>query len=92
MPEGLPATTDNHPCDAPTAPCGRSQGATSTVTTIGCGDVNVGDVVEVHYLYIVNPAAPRLFQPRILRSRTDIAPTECHLAQLANAATDRAVK
>jgi len=61
------------------------------VTTIGRGDVNVGDVLEVQYLYIVNPAAPRLFQPRILRPRPDKAPTECHLAQLANAATNRAV-
>jgi hypothetical protein len=62
------------------------------VTTIGRGGVSVGDVVEVQYLYVVNPAAPRLFQPRILRSRTDKAPVECHLAQLANAVTDRTVK
>ena len=61
------------------------------VTTIGRGTVRVGDVVEVQYLYIVNPAAPRLFQPRILRSRTDKTPRECHLGQLANAVTDRTV-
>ena len=61
------------------------------VTTIGRGTVRVGDVVEVQYLHIVNPAAPRLFQPRILRSRTDKTPRECHLGQLANAATDRTV-
>lgn len=62
------------------------------VTSIGRGDVSVGDVVEVQFLCIVNPSAPRMFQPRILRSRTDKASAECHLAQLANATTDRAVK
>ena len=61
------------------------------VTAIGKGSFVVGDVVEVRYLYVVDPASPRLYQPRIVRRRTDKAPAECVLAQLAGAHTDKAI-
>lgn len=64
------------------------------VTTIGKGGpdgVKVGQVVEVRFLYITNPAAPVLYQPTILKVRTDKAPAECSTDQLIGAHTNRAV-
>ena len=46
---------------------------------IGRPDLAVGDVIEVRYLYIVDPAAPRLVQPVMVRKRerTEKGPLEC---------------
>lgn len=43
-------------------------------------EINVGDVVEVRYLYV--GANGRLYQPRIVRKRPDKRPDECLDAQL----------
>jgi ATP-dependent DNA ligase len=48
---------------------------------IGKGTVNVGDVVEVRYLYA--GANGRLVQPTILRKRTDKYPPDCLTDQLS---------
>lgn len=42
----------------------------------------VGDVLEVEYLYVVDPDAPRLYQGRMLRIRSDKSPLECGWDQL----------
>lgn len=44
------------------------------------GAVQVGDVLEIRYLYC--GAGGRLFQPTILRKRTDKRPDECTMDQL----------
>lgn len=44
---------------------------------IGKPAVKVGDVVEVRYLYANSRTAPRLYQPTLLRVRTDKAMHEC---------------
>lgn len=59
------------------------------VSTIGKGTVNVGDVLEVAYLYVVDGDNPRLYQPRILRKRRDKAAAECSIAQFADAVTNK---
>jgi predicted DNA-binding WGR domain protein len=61
-----------------------------SVSTIGKGAVNVGDVVEVKFLYVVDPEFPRMFQPRIVRVRHDKAPAECLIGQFADAGTNKA--
>lgn len=62
------------------------------VTTIGKGEIKVGDVLEILYLYIVSPEAPRLYQPRVMRVRTDEkSAAECSIDQLAHAVTDKSV-
>jgi len=50
---------------------------------IGKGAVEVGDVVEVRYLYAVDPKKPRLTQPSFLSARDDKDPSECTLDQLS---------
>lgn len=60
-------------------------------STIGKGVVAVGDVLEIRYLYVVNADHPRMFQPRIMRKRTDKNPAECSIEQFRNAVTDRTV-
>lgn len=62
------------------------------VTTIGKGGpggIQVGQVVEVAFLYVVNPEHPVLYQPRILRVRTDKGAAECSTDQLVGMHTDR---
>jgi hypothetical protein len=62
------------------------------VTTIGKGGaagITVGQVVEVAFLYVVDPEHPVLYQPRILAVRTDKTPAECSVDQLLGAHTDR---
>lgn len=61
-----------------------------TVSTIGKGDVNPGDVFEVKFLYCVDPKKPRLYQPTILRKRLDKEPIECTIDQLDGCFTDKA--
>lgn len=39
--------------------------------------VAVGDVVEVRYLYVQHPEAPRLYQPDLTRVRKDKSPLDC---------------
>jgi len=61
------------------------------VSTIGRSGVVVGAVVEVAFLGIYSKEAPILFQPRIVRLRTDKAADECSIDQLANSFMDRVV-
>lgn len=56
---------------------------------IGKADAQVGDVVEVQYLYV--GAGGRLYQPRMMRVRDDKTPTECLLSQLDGCGVNRAV-
>lgn len=58
-------------------------------STIGKTTVTVGDVVEVRFQAVLDPANPTMIQPRILRRRTDKTADECHLAQFATAGTNR---
>jgi len=54
--------------------------------------IAVGDVLEVAFLYVTNAAHPVLFQPRIVRVRTDEkSAAECSIDQLAAALTDKTV-
>lgn len=48
-------------------------------STIGKGELHVGDVVKVKYLYV--GADGRLVQPRIIEKRTDKKATECTTSQ-----------
>ncbi len=62
--------------------------AIGKVSTIGKGSVKVGDVVEVRFLYTVGD---RLFQPRIVRVRTDKTGPECSARQLEGTRTNKVV-
>lgn len=44
---------------------------------LGKPPVEVGDVVEVAYLYVQHPEAPRLYQPNLIRVRKDKNPIDC---------------
>lgn len=66
----------------------REVGAAST---IGKGTVSVGDVWVVTFLYVTDPANPRMFQPRLVARREDKAASECGIAQFADAGTDKAL-
>ena len=61
------------------------------VSTIGKGPIAVGQVLEVQFLYITSLAKPVLFQPTILRVRTDKSAEECSTEQLRDAVTDKSV-
>lgn len=62
-----------------------------SASTIGKGAVGEGQVWEVEFLYVLDPAHPRMVQPRLLRSRprTDKSAGECLLDQFATAGTDK---
>ncbi len=62
------------------------------VSTIGKGSIRVGDVVETQYLYITSLAKPVLFQPTIMRVRTDKLAAECSTGQLVDSVTDKSVE
>lgn len=47
------------------------------------------EVWEVKFLYVVDPTAPRLYQPRLMRKRTDKEMSECLIDQLDHAYTDK---
>lgn len=66
----------------------REIGAAST---IGKGPVSIGDVWTVTYLYVIDSEDPRLYQPRLVRPRTDKAALECSIDQLAGAQTDKSI-
>lgn len=51
-------------------------------STIGKPACAVGDVIELEYLYSVDPHAPRLVQPTLVRVRDDKKPEECLVTQL----------
>lgn len=51
-------------------------------STIGKVAVELGDVVEVRYLYANNPEEPRLVQPVLLDLRSDKGPADCTIDQL----------
>jgi ATP-dependent DNA ligase len=50
------------------------------VTMIGKGEANIGDVLEVKYLYATDDNI--LYQPRVMKRRTDKAATDCLINQL----------
>lgn len=56
-------------------------------STIGKGPVSVGDVFEVRFLYVLDESAPRLYQPRLMRLRTDKLREECLIDQLTGTGT-----
>lgn len=60
-------------------------------STIGKDTVVLGDVWVVTYLYVTDPANPRLFQPRLVARRTDKAAAECDLGQFADAGTEKGI-
>jgi predicted DNA-binding WGR domain protein len=62
--------------------------AIGRVSTIGKGTIKVGDVVEVRFLYTVGD---RLYQPRIVRVRTDKLGAECSARQLEGTRTNKVV-
>lgn len=61
------------------------------VSTIGKGNIRVGQTLEVAFLYVTSAAKPVLFQPTILRVRTDKSADECSLEQLRDSLTDKSV-
>ena len=65
-------------------------GKSSIIGKRGDG-LKVGDVIEVKYLYVVDPEKPRLVQPRLIQKRTDKTPFECLIAQLDGCFTNKAV-
>jgi ATP-dependent DNA ligase len=56
---------------------------------IGKANAMVGDVIEAKFLYV--GANGRLYQPRMMRIRTDKAATECFLSQLDGLGVNKAV-
>lgn len=62
-----------------------------SASMIGKGPVVVGEVWEVEFLYVIDPAHPRMVQPRLLRRRTDKAAHECTIDQFAVTGTNRSV-
>lgn len=55
-------------------------GRASLIGKEKAGSINLGDVLEVRYLYC--GAGGRLYQPTILRKRTDKMPHECGIDQM----------
>jgi ATP-dependent DNA ligase len=51
----------------------------------------MGQVWEIEYLYVVDPKAPRLYQPRLKMLRTDKELHECLFNQLDGCYTDKSV-
>lgn len=49
----------------------------------------IGQVWEVRFLYCVDPQAPRLYQPRLMRIRSDKTMLECRLTQLDHCFTNK---
>jgi ATP-dependent DNA ligase len=62
-----------------------------TISTIGKGSVQPGDVFEAKFLYAVDRSRPRLYQPTLLRKRLDKSPEECTLDQLDTCYTNKTV-
>ena len=60
-------------------------------STIGKGEVLVGDVWVVTFLYVTDPQNPRLFQPRLINKRDDKTASACTIDQFADAGTTRKV-
>lgn len=60
-------------------------------STIGKGPVVLGEVWVVTFLYVADPAHPRLFQPRLVSRRDDKNAAECTLEQFADAGTNKLV-
>lgn len=62
-----------------------------SASTIGKGDVSVGDVWQVSFLYVTDPQHPRMVQPRLILRRSDKNPAECSIEQFADAGTNKVV-
>lgn len=58
---------------------------------IGKESVEVGSVIEVTFLYVVDPAEPRLYQCRMMRSRPDRTADSCRFDQLTGCFVSRKV-
>lgn len=61
---------------------GRSMIPVGKCSTVGKQVPEPGAVVEVRYLYALHPEMPRLYQPRMIRVRTDKSPAECTIDQV----------
>lgn len=62
-----------------------------SASTIGKGEIEAGQTWVVTFLYVNDPAHPRLVQPRLVRRRTDKSARECGLGQFADAGTNKAL-
>ena len=62
-----------------------------SASAIGKGLIACGEIWEVEFLYVVDPAHPRMVQPRLVRRREDKSPAECTIDQFASAGTSRTV-
>lgn len=65
---------------------GRDVGRASLIGKEKRGKIEVGDVLEVRYLYV--GAGGRLYQPTILRKRDDKRPDECTIDQMKHVCKD----
>lgn len=62
-----------------------------SASTIGKGDVAVGEVWVVTFLYVTDPRFPRMVQPRLVSRRDDKTADECLMDQFADAGTNKAI-
>ena len=58
---------------------------------IGKANAQVGDVIEVTFLYVADEASPSLYQPRMMRKRTDKIVLDCKWDQLDGCTTSKEV-
>lgn len=65
-------------------------GKSSIIGKRGDG-LKVGDVIEVKFLYCVDPDKPRLVQPRLVQQRTDKSALECMIEQLDGTFTNKEI-
>lgn len=61
------------------------------VSLIGKPTVEIGDRVEVRFLYVIDGDTPRLYQARLIRMRPDKTADQCDWAQLDGARTSKIV-
>lgn len=69
-------------------------GSASTIgkgSRAGADGIHVGQVWSVTFLYVTDPAHPRMVQPRLIAARTDKHAAECDLSQFADAGTNKIV-
>lgn len=81
----------DHDNDCPHPGCTGTVNVGS-VSIIGKGPVEVGDVFEVKFLYVVSRSDPRLYQPSLLRKRLDKQYGECTIDQIDAFYTNKSVK
>lgn len=57
----------------------------------GTGDLCIGNVWTVRFLYVNDPANPTMVQPRLVKHRRDKTAGECNIDQFKDAGTQRKV-